>query len=88
MQDTVNLLMVIFRQQARAANDTATAQRVLREQAQAERLIKVERQISAQAQVTPSPSYKIKENNDTAHTPQGIPQITQDKNDAPPSSNT
>jgi hypothetical protein len=35
--------MVIFKQQARAANDAATAQRVLREQAQAERHIKEER---------------------------------------------
>jgi hypothetical protein len=79
--------MVIFKQRVRAANDAATAQRVLREQAQAERLIKEECQILAQAQVTPLPSFKIKENNDIAHTPQGIPQITQDKNDAPPSAN-
>jgi hypothetical protein len=56
-QDAVNQLMVIFKQQVHAANDTATAQRVLREQAQAERLIEEERQISAQAQVTPLPSF-------------------------------
>ncbi len=40
-----------------------------------------------QAQVTPLPSFKINENNNIAHTPQGIPQITQDKTDAPPSAN-
>ncbi len=86
MQDAVNQLTVIFKQQARAANDAATAQRVLRERAQAERLNK-ECQILAQAQVTLSPSLEIKEHNDIAHTPQGIPQITQDKNDASPSVN-
>jgi hypothetical protein len=80
--------MIIFNQQARAANDAATTQRVLREHAQAERVNKEECQISVQVQVTPLPSFKIKENNDIAHTPQGIPQITQDKNDAPPSANT
>ncbi len=86
-QDAVDQPMVIFKQQTLATNDAATAQRVLREQAQAERLIEDERQISAQAQATPLPCFKIKENNDTAHTPQGIPQITQDKNDVPPSAN-
>jgi hypothetical protein len=79
--------MVIFKQQVHAANDAATAQRVLREQAQAERLIKEERQLLAQAQVTPLPSFKIEENKNIVRTPQGIPHITQDKNDAPPSAN-
>ena len=37
MQDAVDQLMIIFKQRARAANDSATAQRVLRERAQAER---------------------------------------------------
>jgi hypothetical protein len=41
-------------------------------------LIEEERQILAQAQVTPSPGFEIKENNNIAHTPQGIPQITQE----------
>jgi hypothetical protein len=68
MQDAVNQLMVIFKQQACTANDAAIAQRVLREQAQAERLIEEERQILAQAQVTPLPSFEIKENNNTTHT--------------------
>jgi hypothetical protein len=40
MQDAVNQLMIIFKQQAHTANDAATTQGVLREQVQAERLIK------------------------------------------------
>ena len=53
--DAVDQLMVIFKQQARAANDTATAQRVLRERAQAERVIKEERQtIDALGSKTPT----------------------------------
>jgi hypothetical protein len=47
-QDAVDQLMVIFKQHARADNDAATAQKMLRrEQAQAERLIEEERQILA-----------------------------------------
>jgi hypothetical protein len=42
--DAVDQLMVIFKQQACATNDAATAQRVLRERAQAERVIEEERQ--------------------------------------------
>jgi hypothetical protein len=75
-QDAVKQLMVIFKQQACTANDAATAQRVLRERVQAERMNKEERQILVQAQVTPLPSLKIKENDDVAHTPQCILQIT------------
>ena len=65
-QDAVDQLMVIFKQQVCTANDTATAQRVLRAHAQAERVIKEEQpthvqQKSVQAQVTPSPSFEIKE---------------------------
>jgi hypothetical protein len=87
-QDAVDQLMVIFKQQACTANDTATAQRVLRKRTQAERVNEEEHQIPVQAQVTPLPSFEIKENNNIiAHTPQGIPQITQDKNDVPPSAN-
>jgi hypothetical protein len=87
MQDSVNQLMVIIKQQACAANDAATAQRVLRERVQEERMNKEERQILVQAQVTPLPSFEIEENDNIAHTPQGIPQITQDKNDTPLSAN-
>jgi hypothetical protein len=66
---------------------------VLRERAQAERVIKEEQQThvqqeSVQEQVIPSPSFEIKNNNDTANTPQSIPQITQDEHDSPPSANT
>ncbi len=91
-QDAVDQLMVIFKQQARAAKDAATAQRVLRERAQAEKVIKEEQQMhiqqeSVQEQVIPSPSFEIKDSNDTANTPQSIPQITQDKHDSPPSAN-
>jgi hypothetical protein len=92
-QDAVNQLMVIFKQQARAANDAATTQRVLRERAQAQRVIDKKCQATtaqepAQAQVTEHPTFKIKEPNDTTIAPQGIPQITQDEYDSPPSANT
>ena len=40
--DAIDQLMIIFKQLACAANDAATAQRVLREQAQAERMIEEE----------------------------------------------
>ena len=54
-KDAVDQLMVIFKQQARKANNTATAQRVLRERAQAERVIKEERQtIDALGSKTPT----------------------------------
>ncbi len=77
MQDAVDQLMVIFKQQARAAKDTATAQRVLRECTQAERVIEEERQAhvaqeTTQAQITASPTIEIKEPNDIAESPQGI----------------
>ncbi len=83
-QDAVDQLMVIFKQQACAAKDAATAQRVLRERAQAERVIKEEHQAHVaqeikQVQVTALPTFDIKEPNDIAESPQGIPQITQDK---------
>jgi limonene-1,2-epoxide hydrolase len=95
-QDAVDQLMVIFKQQARAAKDAATAQRVLRECAQAERVIKEECQAhlaqeTTQAQVTVLPTFEIKEPNDIAESPQGIPQITQDEYNeytTPPSANT
>jgi hypothetical protein len=89
--DAVDQLMVIFKQQARAANDAATAQRVLRERAQAERVIEEERQANeAQTSRTPtsfaplptiSPRFELEERNDIPASPQGIPQITQDDPD-------
>jgi hypothetical protein len=95
-QDAVDQLMVIFKQQVRAAKDAATAQRVLRERTQAERVIKEERQAhvareTTQAQVTASPTIEIEEANDIAESPQGTPQITQDEYNeytTPPSANT
>jgi hypothetical protein len=95
-QDAVDQLMVIFKQQACAAKDIATAQRVLRERAQAERVIKEEHQAhiaqeTTQAQVTALPTIEIEEPNNIAESPQGIPQITQDEYDeytTPPSANT
>ncbi len=95
-QDAVDQLMVIFKQQARAAKDAATAQRVLGERAQAERVIKEERQAhvaqeTTHAQVTALPTIEIKEPDDIAESPQGILQITQDEYDkytTPPSANT
>ncbi len=83
-QDAVDQLMVIFKQQACTAKDAATAQRGLRECAQAERVIKEKRQahvaqVTTQTQVTALPTFEIKEPNDIAESPQGIPQITQDR---------
>jgi hypothetical protein len=82
-QDAVDQLMVIFKQQAHAAKDAITAQRVLRERAQAERVIEEERQAhvaqeTTQAQVTALPTIEIEEPNDIAESPQGNPQLTQD----------
>jgi hypothetical protein len=76
-QDAVDQLMVIFKQQASAAKDAAAAQRMLRERAQAERVIEEECQAhvaqeTTQVQVTASPTIEIKEPNDIAESPQGI----------------
>jgi hypothetical protein len=85
--DAVDQLMVIFKQQARAANDAATAQRVLRERAQAERVIEDERQASRTPTSFPprlptsSPRFELEERNDIPKSPLGIPQITQDDAD-------
>jgi hypothetical protein len=77
-QDAVDLLMVIFKQQAHAAKDAATAQRVLRECAQAEKVIKEEHQAhvaqeTTQAQATALSTIEIEEPNDIAESPQRIP---------------
>ncbi len=89
--------MIVFKQQARAANDSATAQRVFRERTQAERVIKEEQQANEalepiQAQVTASPIFEVEEPNNIPALPKGIPQITQDDYDNyynnPPSANT
>jgi len=79
--DAVDQLMIIFKQQAREANDAATAQKVLRERAQAERVIEEERQESdtpepAQARLTLPPILEHNETNDSPALPQGIPMMT------------
>jgi len=84
--NAVNQLMIIFKQQAHEANDAATAQRVLRERAQAERVIEEEQQESdtpepAQARITSPPIFKHNKTNDSPALPQRIPQITQDEYD-------
>ncbi len=61
-QDAVDQLMIIFKQQACAANDAATAQRVLRERTQAQRVIDQKCQATTaqeptQAQVTEHPTF-------------------------------
>ena len=92
MMDAVDQLMIIFKQQAREANDAATAQMVLRERAHAERVIEEERQENdtpepAQTQITSPPIFEHEETNDCPALPQGIPQITQEEYDdynAPP----
>jgi len=95
--DAVDQLMVNFKHQARTANEAATAQRVLRECTEAERVIQEERQANeAQTSRTPmsfppiptiSPSLELEELNDIPTSPQGFPQITQDNsndyNDSP-----
>ncbi len=64
--------------------DAATAQRVLRELAQVEWVIHKEHQ----QQVAPSYPQLEVEHTFSTSTPPGIPQITQDDQDLPPSANT
>jgi hypothetical protein len=82
--DIVKQLLEIFKQQARATRDAATAQRVLRERAQAERVIHKEHQQQA------APSYMQFELECTCNTPTlpSKPQIAQDNQDSSPSANT
>jgi len=80
--DAVDQLMIIFKQQAHKANDTATAQRVLEEERQEN-----DTPEPAQAQNTSPPIFEHEETNDSPALPQGIPQIMQDEYDdynAPP----
>ncbi len=82
--NAVKQLLEIYKQQARATRDAATAQRVLRERAQVERVIHKEHQQQA------APSYPQFELEHTSNTPTlpGILQITQGFQDSPPSANT
>jgi hypothetical protein len=88
--DTVDQLMANFKLQAKANKDTATAQRVLRDCTQAERVIKEEQdlenatQMKTQCwQVTPSPMLQVEYTKDTPSVDSTLPHITQDKYKAP-----
>ncbi len=61
--DAVDQLMEIYKQQARATRDAATAQRVLRESVQAERVIEEECQ---QDQAAQSPTFQADDGNNFA----------------------
>ncbi len=82
--DTVDQLLEIYKQQAHATRDATTAQRVLRERAQAERVIHKE----LLQQEAPSYLQLEVEHTCSTPTPPGIPQITQDDQDLPPLANT
>jgi hypothetical protein len=92
--DIVDQLMAIFKLQATANKDTDTAQRVLRDRPQAEKVIKEKQalenamQMETQCrQVTPSPTFQVKNRKDGASANNALPQITQDKYEAPRSAN-
>ncbi len=85
-QDAVDQLMMIFKQQARDSIDAATAQRVLMDRAQAQRVVT---EPQPQAQTAPTPTFQVEDDDgDNAPSPQAIPQITQDKYNSPPAANT
>jgi hypothetical protein len=81
---TVNQLLEIYKQQARATRDAVTAQRVLSEHAHVEQTIQEEHQ----QQVAPSYLRFELEQTSNTPTPPGILQTTQDNQDLPPSANT
>ena len=95
--DMVDQLMEIYKQQAQATRDAATAQRVLRERTQAERVIEEGNQ-QQQAAMTPTvqvedqgasaPTFQVEDEDNVAPAPQATPQITQDKWGSPPAANT
>jgi hypothetical protein len=71
--DAVDQLMTIFKLQDKANKDTATAQRVLRDCTQAERVIEEEQELENDTQkeiqyeqVTPSPTFQVKNTNNAA----------------------
>ena len=83
-QDAVDQLMMIFKQQARDSIDAATAQRVLMERAQAQR---VGTEPQPQTQTAPTPTFQVEaDDGDDAPSPQAIPQITQAEYNSPPAS--
>ena len=83
--DAVDQLMEIYKQQARDSIDAATAQRVLRQRAQDER-VRNEQIIQP---VTVSPQFELEVSDHTDQPPAAIPQITQDEyHESTPASNT
>ena len=82
--DAVDQLMEIYKQQARNSIDGATAQTVLREHAQAERV----RNKQARP-VTAFPLFELEESSPTDPSPSTTPQNTQDDDyDSTPAANT
>ncbi len=93
--DAVDQIMAIFKLQAKANKDTVTAQSVLRNCAQAERVAKEKQalenalQLEIQhGQVTPSPIFQVKNTEDPASAKSALPNITQDEYKAPQFANT
>jgi hypothetical protein len=94
--DATDQLMAIFKLQAKANKDTGTAQRVLGDCAQAERMIKEEQELEKNANqkeiqhrhVTPSPTFEVEYTKDTALANRALPQITHNKFEAPQLANT
>ncbi len=91
----VDQLMAIFKLQAKANTNIATAQRVLRDCTQAKRVIKKEQALenatqmeTQRSQVTPSPTFQVKTTTDAASANSVLPLITQDEYDAPGLTNT
>jgi hypothetical protein len=75
--------MTIFKLQAKASKDTATAQRVLRDCTQAKRVIEEEQELenamqmeTQHRQVTPSPTFQVKYTNNAALANSALSQIT------------
>jgi hypothetical protein len=93
--DAEEQLLAIFKLQVKANKNTATAQRVLRDCTQAERVIKEEQELENSThkeiqhrQVTPSPTFQVKFTNNAALANSALPQITQDEYKAPQLANT
>ena len=84
-QDAVDKLMMIFKQQARDSIDAATAQRMLMERAQAQRVVT---EPQPQAHASPTPTFQVEDDDNHAPSPPRIPQIAQDEYDSSPAANT
>jgi hypothetical protein len=87
--------MAIFKLQAKDNNDTVTAQKVVRDHAQSERVIEEEQELEntrqnkiQHRQVTPAPTFQVKYTNKAVSANRTLPKITQDKYKAPQLANT